>query len=264
MKRKKLPATSYWPGYVDALVNVVLNVLFFVGLMAVGLVTINIEALSSYKGAKQAQDLRNISEGHMLLAALGTLLAAIPLPTDNQPKPKAQAEPPPPAPKVEVATSAAPASKEARNFKATDISDRINSAVFSVGTPLVVASVKQEQTHVQGVLDKEGSFQPVPVVLEFEALQYHLTDTQNKAVQEVLPKAEPQARWVILVTVPQVQERAPRESYWRMSEVRQVLTQAGVPEADIQMRTVTQAQTNYSNGRRVFLYTQAPLRAKGS
>jgi hypothetical protein len=134
MKRKKLPATSYWPGYVDALVNVVLNVLFFVGLMAVGLVTINIEALSSYKGAKQAQDLRNISEGHMLLAALGTLLAAIPLPTDNQPKPKAQAEPPPPAPKVEVATSAAPASKEARNFKATDISDRINSAVFSVGT----------------------------------------------------------------------------------------------------------------------------------
>jgi hypothetical protein len=83
-------------------------------------------------------------------------------------------------------------------------------------------------------------------------------------VQEALPKAEPQARWVILVTVPQVQERAPRESYWRMSEVRQVLTQAGVPEADIQMRTVTQAQTNYSNGRRVFLYTQAPLRAKGS
>jgi len=263
MKRKKLDETSFWPGYVDALVNVVLNVLFFVGLMAVGLVTINVEALSSYKSAQQARELQNIGEGQMLLAALGTLLAALPEPTASATK--VEPAPPSPAPVAKATPVAAevPEVKESKSIKAIDISESINSAVFSVGTPFVLASVKQEQSHIQAVLDKEAGFDPQPTVLEFQALQYQLTPAQTLALLERPARAEANTRWLVLVTVPQVQDRAPREAFWRMSEVRQALTSGGVPESAIQLRTITQDKTNFSNGRRVFIYAQDSTSAKG-
>jgi hypothetical protein len=45
--------TNYWPGYVDALINVLLNLLFLVGIFTVGLVTLNSQALILQKAAAQ-------------------------------------------------------------------------------------------------------------------------------------------------------------------------------------------------------------------
>ena len=99
-KHKKLEDSNYWPGYVDALVNVVLNMLFMVGIMAVGLISLNVEALGNFKLVRQAQQLYQINEENMLLAALGTFIAAIPeVPKQAPPQPLV-APPfvPPPAP----------------------------------------------------------------------------------------------------------------------------------------------------------------------
>lgn len=76
-KRKKLEAVSFWPGYVDALVNVVLNILFLVGLLAVGLVTINVEALGKSKQLKLAMSLQDIKDDILLLASLGTVQSTV-------------------------------------------------------------------------------------------------------------------------------------------------------------------------------------------
>jgi len=43
MKRRELESQSYWPGYVDALTNLVLNLLFMVGVFAVGLFAVSME-----------------------------------------------------------------------------------------------------------------------------------------------------------------------------------------------------------------------------
>jgi len=61
MNYKKLKDVNYWPGYVDALITVVLNLLLIVGMFVVGLVTINAEAIfSGQKAAKiRAENLSN-------------------------------------------------------------------------------------------------------------------------------------------------------------------------------------------------------------
>jgi hypothetical protein len=42
-KRPELEESSYWPGYVDALTNIVLNLLFMVGIFAIGIFSMSIE-----------------------------------------------------------------------------------------------------------------------------------------------------------------------------------------------------------------------------
>ncbi len=42
---------NFWPAYVDALINVVLNLLFLAGVFTIGLVVLNIEALNAEKQA---------------------------------------------------------------------------------------------------------------------------------------------------------------------------------------------------------------------
>lgn len=42
---------NFWPAYVDALINVVLNLLFLAGVFTIGLVVLNVEALNAEKQA---------------------------------------------------------------------------------------------------------------------------------------------------------------------------------------------------------------------
>lgn len=113
-KKKKLEEVSFWPGYVDALVNVVLNILFLVGLMAVGLVTLNFESLGKNNELKLALTLETIKNDTLLLAALGTVENAIEAAVPELKKREAEAAelkkkaaepppaPPPPSPAVDV------------------------------------------------------------------------------------------------------------------------------------------------------------------
>lgn len=246
MKRSKLEDTSYWPGYVDALVNVVLNILFLVGLMAVGLVTLNVEALANFKSAKQAQQLQKINEENMLLAALGTLLEAIPLP----PKPVLAVE-------KNVPIKPAP-SQQTKTVEPAPVPAPVAQAlsVFRVGTPFVLVSASQEQAFLQ---TKAGFTQNVGAQLntfDFYALQYQLSSAQTTALRQQQANAPADSRWAVLVTVPEGQERATREAFWRMTSVRQVLISQGVSADAISMRTIMQERTNFSNGRRVFVYPQ--------
>lgn len=245
MKKITLEDTSYWPGYVDALVNVVLNILFLVGVMAVGLVSLNIEALNSFKSAKQAQQLQQMSEENLLLASLGTLLAVLPLPE------------PTPAPLMLAAAPTVPVPEPVKPMEAPlPPVQPIVPAVLNVGEPFSMATVAQEQSFLQGKVAQITNSAAQAVVYEFDALQYQLSTAQNAALRQNHANAAPDSRWLLLVSVPDAQERAAREAFWRMSSARQLLIQLGVAGESITMRTVTQDGVNYSNGRRIFLYPQ--------
>jgi hypothetical protein len=255
MKRTKLEDTSYWPGYVDALVNVVLNILFLVGLMAVGLVSLNVEALGNFKMAGQAKQLQKINEDNLMLAALGTLLAALPeppksTPADSRPPvaklpepPRVEPRPAPAAPVAAAPVAAAPAAAAPPQAQPT---------VLRVGQPFVTVPSAQEDAFLQTKL----SVGTAPKVMEFQGLQYLLTPAQIKEVQS-LAEANSAAKWSLLATVPAQDERLGREAFWRLTSVREKLVAAGIKPEAIALRTVTQENTNFSNGRRVFVYARS-------
>jgi hypothetical protein len=251
MKRSKLEDTSYWPGYVDALVNVVLNILFLVGLMAVGLVSLNIEALGNFKSAKQAQQLQKISEDNLLLASLGTLLAAIP----PQVKPVPEAKKPVPAPLALPPPKIAEALPQPKPVVVPE------PPVLSVGAPFVLTSTAQEQAFLQTKVGISSSVGLQPIVFYFDALQHQLSPAQANALRQQHAAAPAGTRWALMVTVPDAQERTSRDAFVRMSNVRQLLIGHGVSADRISMRTVLQDRLNFSNARRVFVYPQSRVAA---
>ncbi len=107
-KKRKIEEPSFWPGYVDALVNVVLNILFLVGLLAVGLVSLNFDSLGKNKELRLALALESIRHDTLLLASLGTVESAVQamLPEARKREEELQArkmpEPPPPPAKPRV------------------------------------------------------------------------------------------------------------------------------------------------------------------
>lgn len=245
MKRTKLEDISYWPGYVDALVNVVLNILFLVGLMAVGLVSLNVEALGNLKMAGQAKQLQKINEDNLMLAALGTLLVVLPEPPKSIP-----ADPRPPVAKLPEPPRVEPRPAPAAPLAAAP--PQAQPTVLRVGQPFVTVPSAQEDAFLQTKL----SVGTAPKVMEFQGLQYLLTPAQIKEVQS-LAEANSAAKWSLLATVPAQDERLGREAFWRLTSVREKLVAAGIKPEAIALRTVTQENTNFSNGRRVFVYARS-------
>lgn len=251
MKRNN-PATSYWPGYVDVLVNVVLNVLFLVGLMAACLVTLNVEAIGHLKAVHQAEQLQQIQEENLLLAALGTMPAASP----EAPK-SIVAEPLAPSPTAEpvrplLAAPTAPAPAPLPTPALAPAPTPAAPAVLPVGKPFQLLPAAQELAFVQSRVNaKDRSWK----VLEFQPLQYQLTSAQVRALQTSVD-AESSMRWLVLASVPAKEDRLAREAFWRLTSVREKLIAVGVKPESIAMRTVVQDGINFSNGRRVFIEAQ--------
>ena len=66
-------APNYWPGYVDALTNVVLNLLFLIGVFTIGLVSLNMEVMNA---EKKIAELETLS-----VVAVTQIAAPLPAPT---------------------------------------------------------------------------------------------------------------------------------------------------------------------------------------
>jgi hypothetical protein len=236
---------------VDVLVNVVLNVLFLVGLMAAGLVTLNVEAIGNFKAAHRAQQLQKINEENLLLAALGTLLAALP----ELPKQDSD-ESMPSAKKTEPRILPAPQNKAAPLVPSLPPLPTVPAPaavpVLRVGKAFQLLPVAQEQSFIQSRLDVKGRSLRV---LEFQPLQYQIASAQASALQSYV-EAEGPARWIVMASVPAQEDRLAREVFSRLSSVREKLIASGVRPEAIAVRTVLQDGANYSNGRRVFIDVQ--------
>ena len=69
-KRAELQESSYWPGYVDALTNIVLNLLFMVGIFAIGIFSMSVElSLHPKNASDDAEPVSQTSEPTQALPA---------------------------------------------------------------------------------------------------------------------------------------------------------------------------------------------------
>ena len=240
-KHKPLEESNYWPGYVDALVNVVLNMLFMVGVMAVGLISLNLEALGNFKLARQAQQLYQINEENMLLAALGTFIAVIPEIPKPAPPPTPVPTAPPPVQVVQpapVVRPEPPKAEPARPITALRVA-RLQPM------PVLVDEKQQLSERLQ------WGDQATVGVLEFEPFVFKISATQINQIRQLVAQANA-GRWSLAIAV-DGNDTTARESFWRLTQVRQQLLLAGIPQEAIALRTVNMLQPNTGSSRRVFI-----------
>lgn len=243
-KHKPLEDNNYWPGYVDALVNVVLNMLFLVGVMAVGLVSLNVEALGNFKLARQAQQLYQINEENMLLAALGTFIAAIPEVPKPAPTKSPPVAPPPMAPPAPVVAPAPVVRQEPVKVEPARPPTALRVG-RQVAAPVLVDEKQQLSEHLQ------WGDQASIGVLEFEPFVFQISAAQINQIRQLVAQANA-GRWSLAVAV-DGNETTARESFWRLSQVRQQLLLAGIPQEAIAVRTVNLLQPNAGSSRRLFI-----------
>lgn len=248
-KRKGLESANYWPGYVDALVNVVLNMLFMVGIMAVGLICLNIEALGNHKRAWQAQQLQQLNEESMLLAALGTFIAALPDAAQPPPKPK-------PEPKSEpLRVEAPPSEPSAKSANPTlaplPPAPRSAPQVLRVTRVQAAATLAEEKQMIQSRMEwKESSSISS---LDFDPFVFQTTSAHTAQLRQLA--SQPGGLWSLAVAV-DGNDWAAREGFWRLSAVRQQLIAAGIPMEAISARTVPALPAGSGSSRRVFIANQ--------
>ncbi len=237
-KHKPLEDNNYWPGYVDALVNVVLNMLFMVGIMAVGLVSLNVEALGNFKLARQAQQLYQINEENMLLAALGTFIAVIPdIPKPNpEPVSSPTVTRPPVAPPV-----LRPEPPKVEAAKPT------NS--LRVGRQQAVPVLVDEKQQLSDRL--QWGDQASIGVIEFDPYVFQISAAQMSQIRQLVTQTNA-GRWSLAIAT-DGNETTTRESFWRLTQVRQQLLLAGVPQEAITSRTLNILPPSTGSSRRVFI-----------
>lgn len=223
-KHRKLDDNNYWPGYVDALVNVVLNMLFMVGIMAVGLVCLNMQALTQLTRVNQAQQLYQISEENMLLAALGTFIKAIPEvpPVVSPPLPVVK----PPVAKAEPVPSTLRVTR--------------SQPLPSLGDEKKLMADRQQ-----------WPAQTLAHVVDFEPFNYQVSASQSQSIRQFLTSVQG-GRWSLSVAV-DGDERSVREAFWRLTQVRQELLAAGIAQSSITLRTVNMLSPSTGSSRRVYL-----------
>ena len=141
--------TNYWPGYVDALINVLLNLLFLVGIFTVGLVTLNSQALILQKASAQLQvtEMLEGSSGKQRQDKAQQILL------DMSPKPS-----PSPKPESGIQTSAGPVSELQEpdlRLESAPMPPRV--AEIRIKRPQVVAASQPERALPAAAPEAEGA-----------------------------------------------------------------------------------------------------------
>lgn len=210
MKVSKVNDVNYWPGYVDALINIVLNLLFLVGVFTVGLVVLNGEAIFAEKKAAQIKA-ENLSKGYTdenkektIRALLKTVQKLGSVVDDVAPQ----------VPQIyEI------------YFKAID---RPLNKDISSEKPL---QVKTLEDIAQMVIKK-----PIYGKLIFDANQFALEGARNHQLLDGIKSSEGAQQWLLVVISDPENKRTSREAFARLVSTRNALVALGVPVGNIEIR----------------------------
>jgi hypothetical protein len=230
----------FWPGYVDAISNLAINLLFVIAVMCIVILSFVLEETT--KGTPRpgtiAQDVQYVNdnpttqaaqmrelqvENAKLKEALQSLQKSPSTPSSPTSKTETQAKTestttannvPNNAPKMEVVQARQEVVKEAKG----------ESSVTTVGAGLIV------------------NFDPKVVTLSAD---------ESKNVVSRLESFGPvkTTRWQITVITPKGFSESSRLGYYRAVAVRNVLIQAGTPGDLIQMRVIESVQAGADSGR---------------
>lgn len=219
MTRDETSDINYWPAYVDALINVVLNLLFLVGVFTIGLVSLNQQALFAEQEANKRklevlQETRSQQERQSMVSEM---LRALP-------------PPPPPVP-------ATPVTQVAIKFEQPQITEIKLAAMpkAQVGTDIEVAksgsntgliSIEQHVTTLAG----GGELSRI----SFDINQY-AKPSDWVWPNEVKTRAT-RKTWSLYVLTDPSNIRLSREAFERLMFVRAALIKAGALPENVQMK----------------------------
>jgi hypothetical protein len=200
---------NFWPAYVDALINVVLNLLFLVGVFTIGLVSLNEQALfaeqeankrklASLESARSVQERRQIADEILRSLPPATTVLKVEQPQIHEIYFKSET-------RLKVAA-------EAEQTK-----------------PNQSASVTTFEQYKRE-LSNDGDLSRIT----FEPNQYN-QPPDWVWLEEVKARAS-QKRWSLYVIADPANQRLSREVYARLVFVRSALLQAGAMPEQIQMK----------------------------
>ena len=244
MKRSTPPSFNYWPGYVDAMFNVVLSVLLITGLMVVGLLCLNLEASRSGNAANQIEKIRKTVQEQKLLAVIGAYLVY------QQDRKNASSVAVPQA-KTETIPPPIPGMPLKQEW-------------WPVGEASPLRNSSEEWSYLQSQLKKQnqqlGDFDlagTLPFALVFNPLQYRPNERQIRDIRKYLDTMSDTRNWLILVAAPAENRIMLESGNSRLTAVRNELEAQGVAASHIRFQLLPM-NDQLSSGRVVFVLPTKP------
>ena len=212
-------APNYWPGYVDALTNVVLNLLFLIGVFTIGLVSLNTEVMNAQKKIAELES--------MTVVAVAQIAAPLPeLRKSEKAKPVGT---PAAQQRAEPATAEIPFDRSERRIVELRFYATLSAPARQAGLPAIalrgseVAALPAAESPeayvkrlVSGQLLGKLSFEPQQFVWP-----------QAASLPELTPGASDDS-WLLLMLADKENPRLLREAFSRLNSVRAAYLRAGV------------------------------------
>ena len=221
MSHHKMGEINYWPAYVDALINVVLNLLFLVGVFTIGLVTLNAEALIAEKAAakRKIESILAASSSKDRYQLATELLKT--LPPQSSVRQVNEQIAPIDTPRIKEIYLKADVDVKSKN----DAADATAAASTNTQTSQqLIAALTQGATTLR---------------VEFDINQYTLPpDWRLPAELDI----SPQKKWSLYVISDPANPRLSREAFARLVVVRSALIKAGARADQVQLQVVASPQ----------------------
>jgi hypothetical protein len=210
-RKKKDKEINFWPAYVDALINVVLNLLFLVGVFTIGLVVLNGEAFNQEKKMAELKvRAMQLSEEPIpdVSAALG-ILNAIPVIAKIAPLP--------------FSASDKKAQRERLEITEIRVSNPRTLASAETGTDTKNEAIQAEEK--AKVIAQSIAPGKVVMRIDFDINQYTTPKNFSPAAEIVVAQKN---KYLLLCIADPNNQRMAREAFARLMAIRVSLTQAGL------------------------------------
>ena len=207
MKRRELESQSYWPGYVDALTNLVLKLLFMVGVFAVGLFAVSME-----------QALHPQSNDKNQVVSL----------TQSQ--------------KVAYAkiTSVLPNAKNVHPPERVADRPKIPSLLITETTNTVVSQTKETS---DVILERQIVRSEQILILSFPEAQFIVPDEIKNKLASMVTALGSAKQWHISTSIYTSHGEDRRAGYVRLMATRSALIACGISQKDIELRLLPASDT---------------------
>jgi hypothetical protein len=210
MSKAAREEVNYWPGYVDALVNVVLNLLFLVGVFTIGLVSLNMEAVLAQ------QKLARLKVEHMLEKELSAenKKRALALLDKLTAKPRPQPE----------------------TYVQPEIREIVLKASHDTPAPQTTAP---QQTPAQLALMASGGKR---VLAQFAFHKDQFTFTDSKQALPKLSEDNATDKILLMVITDTTNPRLAQEAFSRLVSTRTAMLHNGMDAKNISLRVIPSSQ----------------------
>jgi hypothetical protein len=220
-RKRKDKEINFWPAYVDALINVVLNLLLLVGVFTIGLVVLNGETFNQEKKIAELRVREMHAADQPPPSARGTYGVLQVIPTIT---------------KLSALPLTMPEKKVERDkLQITEI--RIANPRATTGTSMTTGARGAAIYLEEKAMEIARSMAPGKVLmrLDFEINQYITPKSFSLSTDMTMTSNK---KYLLLCIADSKNQRIAREAFARLMAVRTSLIQAGVGEAQIAIQAV--------------------------